>query len=141
MATKSLFFVATGSFLLEHPLTDIGGAIHYLNASRLNLIQEANSIDVDNANFIQVQDCRQSEPANFVSQIAELRTPKLTGQTNPSPVLTKPFDSQRHCWHPNPPAEDARRMPNRNIFISKGIVLIGISYFRNFAFDGKNTEE
>jgi hypothetical protein len=109
---KSLFLVSMGSFLLKHPLTNIWWTTHNLNAMHLALIQEANSIDVNGANFIQVQRRRLSEPINFDLQIDELRVSKLTGQANSSPaILTKRFDPQRHCWHPNPSAGDAKRRP------------------------------
>ena len=110
--TESLFLVSTDSFFLEHPLTNVRWAIHHLNALCLALIQEANSIGVSNADFVQVQSRRLSAPFDFGAQIDEVRTLKCTGQTNSSPViLTKPFNSQRHCWHPHSSVGDANRRP------------------------------
>jgi hypothetical protein len=110
--TESLFLVLRNSFFLKHPLTNVRWAIHHLNALCLALIQEANSIGVGNADFVQVQSRRLSALLDFGAQIDEVRTLKCTGQTNSSPViLTKPFNSQRHCWHPHSSVGDANRRP------------------------------
>jgi hypothetical protein len=65
-----------------------------VNALRLALIQEANSIEVYNVNFIQIQSCRLSALLDFGAQVDEVCESKFTGQKKSSPAsLTKPFDS------------------------------------------------
>ena len=92
-------------------------AILYLNAVCLTPIQQVNSIDVDNVNFIQVQSRRLSAPLDFRAQIGEVRTSKLTGRTNSSPViLSMPSDSQRRCWHPNPSVRNGKGKTIYNAF-------------------------
>jgi hypothetical protein len=105
----------------------------------LALIQEANSIDVDNVNFVQVQSRRLSELLDFDPQIAEVRTSKRTGQTNSSPlILTKPFDPQRHCWHTKPICGRCKEKTIQKALSAKELAPARISGFRNFAFDRKN---
>jgi hypothetical protein len=97
---ESLFPVTKDVTFLKHPLTNVRCAVHHLNALCAALIQQANSFDVHNVDFIQVQSCRVSEPFDYGAQIDEVRTTKVTGQADASPViLTKPFNSQRHSWH------------------------------------------
>jgi hypothetical protein len=75
----------------------------------------------------------------FRAQIGEKRTSKLTGQTNSSPViLTKPSNSQRHCWHPNPSVRDGKGKTIYNAFNARELAPTGISGFLNFAFDWEN---
>lgn len=47
-----LFLVSMASFLLKHPLANVRGAIHHLNALSSALIQQANSVDIDDGDFI-----------------------------------------------------------------------------------------
>jgi len=110
-----------GLFFLKHPGANVRCAIHHLDALRLALIQEANSVDVDNVDLIEVQSRRMAGKLDFSAKTDELRTSKLTGQTNSSPViLTKRLDSQRHSWHPHLPMRDARRGPLKKHSAPKG---------------------
>jgi hypothetical protein len=63
-----------------------------LNALRLALVQEANSIDVDNVNFIQVQCRRPSDLLDFGAQINQARTSKFT-------TIRQLFESSSICLY------------------------------------------
>jgi hypothetical protein len=94
LGTAPLFFVSVQSSFLMHPHTNVGCAVHHLDAVCQALIQEANSIEVDGIDLIQVQRCRLSALLDFSAKIDEVRASKFTGQKNPSPViLTKLLDS------------------------------------------------
>jgi hypothetical protein len=67
-----------GSFLLKHPLANVSRAIHHVNAQRLALIQQTNSIEIDNVDLVQVQNLRLPELLEFGAQIDEMRTSKFT---------------------------------------------------------------
>jgi hypothetical protein len=64
---------------MKHPFANIRRAIHHLNASRLALIQQANAVEVDNFDFIQIQSCRLFGLFDFGTHIDEVRTSKLAG--------------------------------------------------------------
>jgi hypothetical protein len=74
----SLFLRSTDPFLLKHPLANVRGTIHYLNAEQLALVKETNSVKVNDMNFIEIQSCRPSELLEFLPQLSQPRTSKVT---------------------------------------------------------------
>jgi hypothetical protein len=85
---------------LKHPLANVWRAVQQSNALRLALVQEANSVHVNDVDFVQIQSHRLYDLIDFCAQRGDVRTTKLTGQTNSSPVIpTQPIDSQRHSPH------------------------------------------
>jgi hypothetical protein len=74
----AIFRTLMGSFLLKHPLANVSRAIHNVNAECLTLIQQTNSIEINNVDLVQVQSLRPSELFEFGAQINEMRTPKFT---------------------------------------------------------------
>jgi hypothetical protein len=75
---KSLFLGSIGPLLLNHPLTNIWRAIQNLDTLRLALIQKTNSVNVDDANFLEIQSRRLSALLDLGAETSEVRRSKCT---------------------------------------------------------------
>ncbi|HEY4381443.1 MAG TPA: hypothetical protein VGN01_13920 [Acidobacteriaceae bacterium] len=60
-----LFLALMSSTFLKHPLANVSRTIHHIYAERLALIQQTNSIEINNVDLVQVQDLRLSELLEF----------------------------------------------------------------------------
>ena len=69
---EELFFVAMSSLLLEHPFANVWRAIHHLNSTRLALIEQSNSVQIDNVYLIQIQSHRLSGLFDFGTHFDEM---------------------------------------------------------------------
>jgi hypothetical protein len=78
MNSDLLFLTLMGLFLLKHPLANVSRAIRNVNAQCLTLIEQTNSIEINNVDLAQVQNLRLSELLEFGAQINKMRTPKFT---------------------------------------------------------------
>ena len=76
---EPLFFIAMSSLLLNHPFANIRGAIHHLNSTCLALVEQANSVEIDNVDLIQIQSRRLSGLFDFGAHFDKVRTSKFAG--------------------------------------------------------------
>ena len=109
---EPLFRVSADMFLQKHPFANIWRAIHYLNSPCKAVIQKTNAVDVDDVDFVHVQNCWLSDVIYFILEINDVRRSKITGQIESRlMVLLSPLDFQCHCRSPLP--HDSNRRPSR----------------------------
>jgi len=79
--------------LLRHPFPDIWRTANNRDALRLTCIEKANSFDIDEINFLQIEHDRRFAALSLGLDLIQLRDSKFAAEPNPS---FGPFNPQRH---------------------------------------------
>jgi hypothetical protein len=114
----------------------------HLNTLPLTRVQPADCLDVDEVNFLQVQNDRESNRSDLSAHFVEVHGSKLTGHVKSSPgLLANAFDFQRQCRvriKILPCDSSCKYEAIRNALAYKGLVLIRVPNSRDFPKNREN---
>src|SRR5271169_2889253 len=79
--------------LLEHPFPDVRRTVQDRDALRLTCIEKTNTFEIDEIQFLQIQNDWRSAALNFGFDLIQVPNPKFAAKPNPP---FDPFNPQRH---------------------------------------------
>jgi hypothetical protein len=123
--------------LLQHPFPDVSRTVQDRDACRLTCIEKTNAFEIDEIQFLQIQNDWRFASLDFRLDLVEVTYSKFATEPN-SPL--NPFNPQRH-FPPTPEDNDRRRRSKAvcnsllQLDLARSVVLI----FQEFLSDQEKT--
>src|SRR5271169_6305338 len=79
--------------LLQHPFPDVSRTVQDRNARQLTRVEKPNAFEIDEVQFLQIQNDWRFAALDFGLDLIQVPNPKFAAQPN---LLFDPFNPQRH---------------------------------------------